>query len=455
VRISRWPAVVLFGAVVFWGTCSGAAALAQTPEAALRTALAAKTGSVKLPAGVIEISREVVIAPDAHDLEITAPETTLKATAAFRGRALLVITGGRNIKIHGLSLDGNREKIGRPSGPAPADATWSRFTSNSGIIADGTNGLEIDGIKAGNMAGLAVLVSAGRDVHIRDAEITDSGGLNAAGHNNATGGILLEEGTTDFEVTGSRIGNVRGNGIWTRSLARSPKNARGRISGNEFAMIARNAIEVGEAVEVRVEDNRGRGIGFALEEVDPQAQAAAVASAGDVGQTVFRNNQFEEVDGKCLALEGFHDSEATGNTCVNADTIDHYPFGGFAISLTGALTRNARVTSNTVDGSVSGGILVAGSGNTISGNHFLHLNLAHCNDPGPIKCDAVSAEPDLLRSGVYLGRGAAGNTVEANEIVGYGMSRHCIGIAPGVPADANKIARNECSDDASVARVHF
>ena len=215
-RKFRWAAVLVFSAV----------ALAQGPEAALRKALATKTGMVKLPAGAIEISREIVIPPDAHDLDIEAAGTTLKASAAFRGRALLVITGAKKIKIRGLALDGNRDRIGRRAGLAPADATWSRFTSNSGIIADGDDGLEIDGVKAANMAGLTVLVSAGHDIHVHGAQITDSGGLNSAGHNNATGGILLEEGTTDFEVTDSRIGNVRGNGIWTRSLARSPKNAR-------------------------------------------------------------------------------------------------------------------------------------------------------------------------------------------------------------------------------------
>jgi len=55
-------------------------------------------------------------------LNIAADGTNLKASASFRGRALLVITGGRKIKIEGLSLDGNRDRIGQPSGPAPADA---------------------------------------------------------------------------------------------------------------------------------------------------------------------------------------------------------------------------------------------------------------------------------------------------------------------------------------------
>ena len=69
-----------------------------------------------------------------------------------------------------------------------------------------------------------------------------------------------------------------------------------------------------------------------------------------------------------------------------------------------------------------------GTGNTIAANHLLHLNLAHCNEPGPINCLSVKDQPDLLRSGIYLGAGAErpdiakGNVIENNEIQGYGMS---------------------------------
>ena len=376
------------------------AAFAQTPEAKLRTALAAKTGTVTLPAGVVEVSREIVIPPDAHDLTITAKGATLKASATFRGRALLILAGSRNIKIEGLTLDGNREKFVRPTGLAPADSTWTRFVANSGIIADGVSGLHLEGVSAANIAGLAILISGGRDIHIHQAVVTDSGGLNAAGHNNATGGILLEEGVTDFEVLDGRFGNVRGNAVWTRSLARSAKNTKGRIAGNEFAMIARSAIELGGATDVRVENNRGRGIGFAVEEVDTDSQTSAI-TAKDVTQSILRSNQFEEVDGKCFALESVHDSEISGNTCVNGDTLERYPFGNFAITLS-ASSQNVRIEGNTVDGALFGGALVSGSKNTVSGNHFLHLNMAHCNDPGPINCAAASAQPDRYAPVSYL-----------------------------------------------------
>ncbi len=440
-------------------------AAAQTPETLIRTALAAKTGAVKLPAGVVEVSREIVLPGDAHDLDIQGAGTTIKASAAFRGRALLVISAGKNIKIRGLSLDGNRDTIARPLGLMPSDAMFSRVTPNNGILAEGVTDLEVAEVKAARIAGFAILVNAGHGVRIHNVEVSDSGGVNAARHNNTTGGILLEEGTTDFEVIDCRIGNVRGNGVWTHALYRSPRNARGRIAGNEFAMIARDAIQVGHATEIRVENNRGRSIGFPAPDVDPQGQPVAVDTAGNVDKSVYRNNQFEEVDGKCFDLDGFHDGEVSENTCSNLDTVGHYPFGNFGIVMNNTnpdmQSRNIRITGNTVDGMRFGAIFIIGSGHTVSGNHLMHLNLAHCNDPGPIDCGAVPNQPDILRTGIYLGAGAErpdaakGNVVEGNEISGYGMSRHCIGVAPGVSLAANTVSKNECSDESAVARARF
>jgi parallel beta-helix repeat protein len=442
-------------------------AVAQSSEDRLRTALLAKTGVVTLPAGVIEVSREIVLPSDAHDLDIRGNSTTIKAAATFRGRGLMVLQAGKNIKIENVSLDGNREAVGRPMGLPPSSAMFSRFTPNNGILAEGVTGLEIAQVKATAIAGFAILVNAGHEVRIHDVQITASGGLNARKRNNATGGILLEEGTTDFEVLQCRIADVRGNGIWTHSLYTSPRNARGRIAGNEFAMMGRDAIQVGHAMAVRVENNRGRMIGYPVEEVDLEGQAfpVAVDTAGNVDASVYRNNQFEEIDGKCFDLDGFHDGEVSGNTCASEDEIKSYPYGNFGIIMNNTnpdmQSRNVRITNNTIDGGLFGGIFIIGTGNTVTGNHLLHLNKAHCNEPGPINCAYAPAQPDLLRSGIYLGAGAErpdvarGNTIENNEVSGYGMSRHCIGVAPGVSLAANKVSKNECSDDAAVALARF
>ena len=169
-----------------------------------------------------------------------------------------------------------------------------------------------------------------------------------------------------------RIANVRGNGIWTHSLYTSARNARGRIAGNEFAMIARDAIQVGHATEVRVENNRGRMIGYPAEEVDLESQAfpVAVDTAGNVDASVYRNNQFEEIDGKCFDLDGFHDGEVSGNSCLNEDDdLKSYPYGNFGIIMNNSnpdmQSRNIRITGNTIDGFLFGGIFLIGSGHTV------------------------------------------------------------------------------------------
>jgi hypothetical protein len=440
---------------------------AEPTESRLRTLLLAKTGSVALPAGTIEITREIVLPSDAHDLDLHGNMTVIKAAAAFRGRALIVIPAGKNIKLRDISLDGNRDVIAHPIGLPPSDAMFSRFIPDNGILAEGVSNLEIGGVKAVGIAGFAILVNAGHTVHIHDVQISGSGSLNAKKRNNATGGILLEEGTTDFEVLNCRIADVRGNGIWTHSLYKSSRNARGRIAGNEFAMIARDAIQVGHATEVRVENNRGRMLGFPADEVDLEGWAfpVAVDTAGNVDRSIYRNNQFEEIDGKCFDLDGFHDGEVSGNTCVNSESAPAYPYGNFGISLNNSnldmQSRNIRITGNTIDGALFGGIFLIGSGHTVTGNRLLHLNLAHCNNPGPINCGYLPKEPDFLRSGIYLSPGAdrpdpaKGNTIQNNEIGGYGMSNHCISAGPGVSLAANTISKNDCSDESAVALLRF
>ena len=442
---------------------------AAPTESQLRTALLAKTGAVTLPAGTIEISREIVLPSDAHDLDIRGSNTTIKAAATFRGRALIVIPAGKNIKLHDLSLDGNRDAIARPIGLPPSDAMFSRFMPNNGILAEGVTNLEIAQIKAAGIAGFAILVNASHTVHIHDIQITDSGGLNARKRNNTTGGILLEEGTTDFEVLDCRIADVRGNGIWTHSLYTSARNARGRIAGNEFAMIARDAIQVGHATEVRVENNRGRMIGYPAEEVDLEGRAfpVAVDTAGNVDRSVYRNNQFEEIDGKCFDLDGFHDGEVSGNTCVNAETCPELiPTATSASSMNNSnpdmQSRNIRITGNTIDGALFGGIFIIGSGHTVTGNHLLHLNLAHCNDPGPINCGYL---PKRARSSAqrHLSRRRARTApippkaTPSRTTKSAGTACRAIASArrPGVSLTANTVAKNECSDEAAVALLRF
>ena len=438
---------------------------APNSDAQLRQALQTKTGTVALPAGEFQISREITLPPDARNLTIDASKTTIKASATFRGRALIAIPGGMNIHITGLTLDGNREAVSRPAGLPPSETTFARFTPNNGILAENVTGLELANMRINRVAGFAILVSAGRSVRIHGIDVADSGSLDAKGRNNTTGGILLEEGVSDFEITHCRFGKVSGNGIWTHSWGKSPRDSRGRIADNEFAMLARDAIQVGHATGVTVEGNSGSLIGYPPNEVDLEHQAFPVAidTAGNVDHSIYRNNHFEEIDGKCIDLDGFHDGEVSGNTCVNNSELTRYPFGNLGIVMNNSnpdmQSRNVRITGNTLDGAVFSGIFVIGSGNVISGNRLTRLNLAHCNDPGPFNCHYSPTEPDLLRSGIYLGRGAdrpdpaQGNTIENNTISGFGIAQHCVVAAPGISLKANTIRNNDCSDEAQVARL--
>jgi len=94
-----------------------------------------------------------------------------------------------------------------------------------------------------------------------------------------------------------------------------------------------------------------------------------------------------------------------------------------------------------------GGIFVIGTGHAVARNHLRNLNTSHCDG-----CGYVPDEPDMLDSGIYLGRKAErtaparGNTVEDNEISGYKMKSRCVGRAPGIAADWNTVRANVCRE---------
>jgi hypothetical protein len=272
--------------------------------------------------------------------------------------------------------------------------------------------------------------------------VADSGSRNPAGRNNTTGGILLEEGTSDFRVTRCEVRNIRGNGIWTHSLYTSARNARGVFAENRFDTIGRDALQVGHATEVRVEGNTGTRIGFPEEAVDVEGRAIPVGvdTAGNVDRSIYARNQFFGINGKCIDLDGFHDGEVSRNVCIDV--------AGDGIVMNNAnpdmQSRNVRIEDNLLDGVKYRGIFVIGEGHVIRRNRLLNLNTAHCG------CYYTAGEPDMFRSGIYLGRGAErpaparGNRIEENEITGYQMDRRCIGRAPGIAPDWNTLRDNRC-----------
>jgi len=434
-----------------------AAAAACTACAALLVVPAPERTIRQLPSGVIEISSEIAV-PSNVELRGAGAGTVLKASGRFHGRALIVCSGS-NICVRNLAFDGNRAALEVRAGLPPYDKRFAGFTRNNGVLADGGSDIVLAGLRFREIAGFAVLVSRTKNVRIEDVTVEDCGSRNASGRNNGSGGILLEEGTRSFQVSRSTLRRIRGNGIWTHSLYTSPRNARGQVVDNRFEEIGRDAIQVGHAAGIVVERNTGWRIGFPVDAVDREGGGIPVAidTAGNVDGSVYRSNRFEEVNGKCIDLDGFHDGEVSGNYCANRQPPDQYPTGNYGIVMNNSnpdmQSRNIRVVENEIRGALFGGIFVIGGGHTIARNRLLDLNTAHCNEnAGRFGCYYAPGEPDMLRSGIYLGKGAerpapaAGNRIESNTITGFGMASHCITAAPGIRISANTLRANACRD---------
>jgi len=446
---------------VFSTSLSGPSAFVNT-EAEFRRALQARTGIIRLKPGVLEISSELVIPAGARDLEIQGwrSGTLLRATRDFRGRALISCALGSRIKLAHFTVDGNRFALERAVGLPPSHFPFARFYVNNGILAENVEALTISNVRFLNVANFPILVNRSSNVLIERVHIENSGSMNTLGRNNTTGGILLEEGTAGFEVRNCTLKNVRGNGIWTHSLYTSPRNQDGKIAGNHFDGVGRDAIQVGHATNVRVERNTGTHIGYPAAEVDFEARATPVAldTAGNTDRSVYLENRFEEINGKCMDLDGFHHGEVRGNSCINRRPADAYPHGHYGIVMNNSnpdmQSERIIVADNEIDGALFGGIFVIGNDHTIVRNRLRNLNLAHCNETAAkYGCLFLAGEPDILRSGIYLGRRAErpavtrNNVIQDNEISGYKIRGTCILAAPSVPFRENTIERNRCSDE--------
>jgi hypothetical protein len=436
----------------------------NTRESAIRRTLRAGTGIVELPEGVIDLHSEIEIPAGAKDLLIRgAPGgTTLRASDQFQGQSIFRCERVDRVTFQDFRIDGNRDLLERRHGLPGFSTAFARSIDGNGILAIGVSSLKISHVHFVNVPGFAILVSRSRDVFIDGVDVGASGSRAGGGGNNATGGILLEEGTRDFVVTHSDLRNIRGNGIWTHSLGTAPQNRNGLIAENQFERIGRDAIQVGHGAGVRVESNRGVDIGFPFEDVDMEHSATPVAidTAGDTSHSEYLRNRFTEVNGKCLDLDGFHDGEVRGNSCANHFGAEHYPDGnlGIVFNNSHAAMRSEGVVlvENELDGALFSGIFVIGEHHRIERNHLRRINLAHCDgNAARFGCNYAPGQPGLLRSGIYLATGgerpapARANVIEDNEISGFGMSINCVAAAPGVSLAANVIARNVCKDEGS------
>jgi len=437
------------------------AGCSESPEARLRKTLATQTtGTVQLPRGLVEISSELKLATGAHDLEIAGEATMLKASDRFQGRAVLVLEGAQRIRLRDFTIDGNRAKLAKILEMAPPENAFRVWYPNNGLLADQVDGLEVNGLHLANVVNFPILISRSKGVRIRDVTIQDSGSKNARGRNNLSGGILLEDGVTNFEIRDSKFRGILGNGLWTHSQFRAPRQEDGVFAGNVFDTIGRDALLVGHATRVRLENNSGVRIGYPVEVVDIENGGIPIAmdTAGDVDHTDYLRNTFEEIDGQCVNLDGFHDGAVRDNRCTNRKTAEDYPFGSLGMAMNNthpdAHSNNIEISGNLIDGSKFGGLYLMGSGNKIVGNRFVRVNLAGCNESvGKFPCIYKRDEPQMLDTGIYLGRGVArleetrANVIRGNHISGHMMKARCVGFGPGVSRASNTVDSNSCSDE--------
>lgn len=437
------------------------AASAQVRDAAtLQAALDKRPAALELPAGIVHLKRPLVIPNGTSHLELRGNPagSTLVLDPDFRGAAAVLADTVSNLTLSGFTIAGNRADLQSNWNLPLNEAAFADYYADNGIVIRHSRNVTISGVRFLRICAFPVIVNATAGAVIASVTVEDSGTLNPDGHNNTTGGILIEEGSSAFEVRNSKFSRIAGTAIWTHSYARSPRQSDGVIAGNTISTVARDAIQIGHATRVRVENNRGSDIGFPAEYIDFAGYGTPVAldTAGNVDHTTYSNNDFTAVNGQCIDLDGFHDGAVTANRCTNVPATAAQWLGlHFGILFgnhdRGMTSTNIAITGNTLRGFAYGGVFLIGEHNRIEGNRFLDVNLARCgSQPVPAKCNAMADEPDALRSGIYLsdngGRIAAtrGNVIRNNVIQGFGMPEHCIAAKRGVDLKANTISGNTC-----------
>jgi hypothetical protein len=416
------------------------------------------TGVVELPAGETHLRWPLTIPKGSKHVTLRGnPKgSVLVLDAAFTGRAAIIADGVSDLTLEGFEIQGNRTDLKSDRYLPLKEAAFADFYPDNGIVVRRSDQVVVHDVHFSRIRTFPLIVNASSNVTVDALKIEDCGTLNRAGRNNTSGGILLEEGVSRFEVRNSTIDRITGNAIWTHSRARSPRASDGLIVGNRIATVGRDAIQVGHATRIRVQNNSGAELGFPPEYVDVENHGVAVAldTAGNVDQSAYVDNHFTDVNGQCIDLDGFHDGQVIGNSCTNKNPLDAYPALHYGIVFgnnnPAADSSGIVVTNNLVRGFAYGAVFLIGSGNRIENNVFFDINLAHCGTtPVTARCNYALDQPDLLSSGIYLsdngGRPAVtkDNLIRANTIQGFGMKTHCMGAAKGVTLPPNA---NNCSD---------
>ncbi|HYO81656.1 MAG TPA: right-handed parallel beta-helix repeat-containing protein [Bryobacteraceae bacterium] len=400
---------------------------------------------IRLPAGDVTVTKPIRVTVNTT-LRGHSEGTVIRAGHGFAGRAVVECSSG--CTVENLTIEGNRSRMERALPIAPYDRDFIGFYANNGLIADGVEGLTVHNVTFRHIANFAAIVARSRRVVFRNVTVEDSGSRNRSGRNNTTGGILLEEGTSEFVVSSSKFRRVRGNAVWTHSRAGSPRNGPGRIEDNDFEEIGRDAVQAGHATHIEVTDNRGQRIGYPTSVVDTEGGGIPVAidTAGNVDRSTYRGNRFQDINGKCIDLDGFHHGTVAKNHCSRMTN--------FAIVFNNTnpemQSTQVVVEDNVFEDLRYGAIFVIGTSNTIRRNRMLRVNMAGCNDAP--NCIYDASQPDLLRAGIYIGHAAerpapaSDNIITENVVEGRGMSRHCVVTSPKTDRARQTIEGNTCSE---------
>jgi len=426
----------------------------------LRADLARGVGAVQLPAGETHLDRPLEVPPHAKNVTLRGHPTgsTLVLDAGFKGSAAIVVNGAYNVTLSGFTIRGNRTELNSDWYLPEHSEPFADYYSGNGILVRKTERLIVRGVQFRSIRAFPLLINASSHVLVESVDIQDCGTLDRAGRNNTTGGILLEEGVSAFQIRHANVARVTGNAIWTHSYNDSPRSSDGLIMGSTISTVGRDAIQIGHATKIRVENNNGSEIGFPAEYADLEHHGTPVAldTAGNVDYSFYTDNRFTGINGECINLDGFHDGQVTGNSCQNLKPIETYPALHYGIVFgnnnPAANPNNNVVSGNTMRGFAYGGAFVIGQNNRIENNRFEDLNLAHCGtSPVPARCAYALDQPDLLRSGIYLGSNGGRPATTVNNIIrnntssGFGIKEHCITAAPGVSLKKNTLANNTCN----------
>ena len=371
--------------------------------------------------------------------------------------AALTIAGPCRVIVRRVTFTGNRATAPQGQALPPSDRRFADHYQGNGLLLMGSAEVVVEDSSFAEITAFSILASGVGKIRISRCKFRDSGSRNSLGRNNATGGVLLEDGTAHFVIEDSSFAGILGNAAWTHSRYNHVRNGPGAVRRNTFDTIGRDAVQVGHATGVEVVDNVISRVGYPVDAIDVEGGGTPVGidTAGNVDSSSYLRNRMTEINGKCFDLDGFHHGSVAGNSCVN--TKDH-PFGHFGIVMNNTnpdmQSVGIRIEGNRFEGMKYGGIFVIGSGHVIRKNIMTRLHTAHCSEaaaqPG---CTHFEGEPDLLRTGIYFGRRAEraavtrGNRVEGNTIRGWRMDRKCIGFAPGVESKDNLVAGNLCGHD--------